>query len=85
MEHRLFDILGNHLIAIIPVLLVLLGLLVLYYTLLIRAVIKMLKHNVSSVLLVFAFLSLVPFPLTVILGIMILIIWHFHKKDIGVA
>ena len=36
----------------------------------------------SGVLLTFAFLSLIPVPLILILGITILIIWHYHKKDI---
>jgi hypothetical protein len=83
MDHHFADIIGKNLGVMIPVIIVLLGLLVLYYVLLVRAVIQMLKHNVSSVLLVFSFVSLIPFPLILILGIMILIIWHFHKKDIG--
>lgn len=66
---------------IIPVLLVLIGLIVFYYVLLIKAILQMLRHGVPSVLLTFSFISLVPFPLTLILGIMILIIWHYHKKD----
>ena len=66
---------------IIGVVVILLSLLVIYYSLLVRAIIQMLKHNVSSVLLTFSFLSLIPFPLILILGVMILIIWHFHKKE----
>ena len=55
---------------------------IVYFTLLIRAILQMLKHNASGVLLTFAFISLIPFPLILILGIMILIIWHFHKKEL---
>ncbi len=67
----------------IAVLLVVVAILVAYLTLIARAVIEMLRYKANSVLLVFAFLSLIPFPLILILGIMILIIWHFHKKDLA--
>ena len=76
------EIIKNNAAIVIPILLVLLGLLVYYYVLLIRAIIEMLRYRVSSVLLTFSFLSLIPFPLILILGIMILIIWRHHKKDI---
>jgi hypothetical protein len=33
-------------------------------------------------LLVFAFLALFPFPLVILAGITILIIWHYHRKDL---
>jgi len=56
--------------------------LILYFVLLIRAILEMLKHNASSVLLTFSFISLIPFPLILILGITVLIIWHFHKKEL---
>jgi hypothetical protein len=82
MEHHAANLIGQNLGLFIPIVIVLLGLLVLYYVLLLKAIIQMLKHNVSSVLLVFSFLSLIPFPLILILGIMILIIWHFHKKSL---
>ena len=48
----------------------------------VRAVIEMLRSDVHGVLLGFALLALMPVPPTVLLGIMILIVWHFHKKDI---
>lgn len=67
--------------TIIPLLIVLLGLLVVYYVLLVRAILEMLKRRVPGVLLTFSFISLVPFPVSAIMGIMILIIWHYHKKD----
>ena len=59
-----------------------LGLLVLYLVLLGRAVIQMLRHDVSPVLLTFAFLALIPLPPALVLGIMILLVWHHHKKDL---
>jgi len=73
---------GPNLWLLVVVLLVLLGLLVLYLVLMVRAVIQMLRHDVHSVLLTFAFLALVPLPPTVLLGIMVLIVWHYHKKDL---
>ena len=59
---------------------VLLGLIVLYYTLQVRAILQMLRLDVNKVLLTFAFLSLVILPPTLLLGIFILIIWHFHEN-----
>jgi hypothetical protein len=64
------------------VLLILLGLLALYLFLIGRAVIQMLRHSVSPVLLTFAFLALIPLPPVLVLGIMVLIVWHYHKKDL---
>ena len=72
----------NNLVVIIPILLVLIGLLILYYVLIVKAIIQMLQYKVSTVLLTFGFLSLIPFPIILVLGVMILIIWHHHKKDI---
>ena len=76
------EIIGNKAAIIIPVLLVLIGLLVLYFVLLVRAIIQMLHYQVSGVLLTFSFISLIPIPFMLILGIMILIIWRSHKRDI---
>ena len=66
----------------IPILFGLLALLVVYLVFMVRAVIDMLRYDVHGVLLTFAFLALIPFPLIMIMGIMILIIWHYHKQDI---
>ena len=66
----------------IGVLVVLLGLLILYYVLLVRAILQMLRRQTNTVLLVFAFVSLLFTPFTVIMGIMILIIWKLHKKHV---
>ena len=61
---------------------IVLGVLILYYVLLVQAILQMLRSKVNQVLLTFAFLSLVILPPTLLLGIFILIIWHFHKKDL---
>ncbi len=61
---------------------VFLGLLVLYYFLLVRAILEMLRHDANMVMLAFSFLALVPVPPLLILGIVIVIIWHIHKKSL---
>jgi len=61
---------------------VFLGLLVLYYFLLVRAILEMLRHETNMVMMTFSFLALVPVPPLLILGIVIIIIWHIHKKSL---
>ncbi len=73
---------AENLDVFIPILVALIILLVVYLVFMVRAIIDMLRYDVHGVLLTFAFLALIPFPLILIMGIMILIIWHFHKKDI---
>jgi hypothetical protein len=60
--------------------LVLLGLLIWYYRLMLRAVCEMLRYPESTVLQVFGFLGLLPFPLIIVLGIMVMTVWHRHKS-----
>jgi hypothetical protein len=67
---------------LISILLALIVALVVYLVLMVRAVIEMLRYDVHGVLLTFAFVALIPFPLILVMGIMVLIIWHNHKKDI---
>lgn len=80
-DFSLAEIIGDNAAIIIPVLIVLIGLIVFYYVLLIRAILQMLRRRVPTVLLTFSFISLVPIPITLIMGIAILIIWHYHKRD----
>ena len=68
---------------IVLAIVVLLGLLVFYYALLVRAILEMLRLDVNKILLTFAFLSLMVLPPTLLLGIFILIIWHYHKKTLS--
>jgi hypothetical protein len=56
-------------------------LLVIYYILLVRAILEMLRRNVNPILLTFAFGSLIPIPPFIVLGVLILIIWNSHKKN----
>lgn len=72
----------NNLAAAIPILLILIGAVVVYLVFMVRAVIDMLRYDTHGVLLTIAFLALIPCPPIVVMGIMVLIIWHYHKKDI---
>ncbi len=76
------SLMSSNLAVVIPILLALIVALVVYLVLMVRAIIDMLRHDVHGVLLTFAFLALLPFPLILVMGIMVLIIWHYHKKDI---
>ena len=80
--HNTLNSVAENLNLLIPVLLVSITLVVVYLVLMVRAVIDMLRYDVNGVLLTFTFLALIPFPLILVMGIMILIIWHYHKKDI---
>ena len=71
-----------NLAILIPILLVLIGVVIVYLVLITRAIIDMLRYDVPGVLLTFGFLALIPLPPILVMGIMILIIWHYHKKDI---
>lgn len=65
----------------VSVLVVSVGLLILYFVLLIRALVEMIRLGAPGVVIVFTYISLIPFPLFLILGILNLIIWHFVRKD----
>ena len=72
----------NILIAVIGGLLLLI---VLYYVLMIRALLEMFRLNAHTVLVVFTYLSVIPFPLFLILGIINLIIWRYYRRDLLMA
>ena len=75
---------GNFPIEIIIIVgLVLLGLIVIYYVLLGKSILDMLRRNIQqNVLLTFAFLSLIFSPFTIIMGICVIIIWARYKKSL---
>ncbi len=77
-----FSGIAENLAVAIPILVVLVTAVVVYLVLMVRAIIDMLRYDVHAVLLTFAFLALIPFPLILVVGIAILIIWHYHKRDI---
>ncbi len=55
-------------------------LLVIYYVLLVRAVLDMLRQKANTALLVFAMLGLLPLPPFIILGVLVIIIWTLHSR-----
>jgi len=74
--------LGSYLTLIVSGAVVLLALLVLYYSLLVRAILQMLRSQTNTALLIFSFLALIPSPFTLIMGIFIMIIWQLHKRTL---
>ncbi len=74
--------LGSYLTLIVSGAVVLLALLVLYYSLLARAILQMMRRETNMVLLIFSFLALIPSPFTLIMGIFILVIWKLHRKTL---
>ncbi len=73
---------GFWMAVLLPVGVFVLGVLVLYYVLLVQAILQMLRSKANQVLLTFALLSLVTIPPVFLLGVSVLIIWHLHKKDL---
>ena len=55
-------------------------LLVIYYVLLVRAVLDMLRQKANTALLVFAMLGLIPMPPLIFLGVVMIIIWTLHSR-----
>ncbi len=55
-------------------------LLIVYYVLLVRVVLDMLRRKANTVLLVFAMLGLIPLPPSIILGVLVIIIWTLHSR-----
>ena len=63
----------------------LIGLLVLYYVWLVRAILEMLDLDANKVLLGFCFVALIPAPPFILMGIMLMIIWSLHKRGLEAA
>lgn len=68
--------------TLITVLVLVVGFLLIYFFLLIRALVEMIRLDAPGVVIVFTYISLIPFPLLLILGILNLIIWHFVRTDL---
>ena len=62
-----------------------LGLLVLYYVFLVRAILEMLDRDTNKVLLGFCFVALVPAPPFILMGVMLMVIWSLHKRGLETA
>ena len=73
----------NNLGVFVSMLLLVVGVLVVYLVLMVRTVLDMLRCEAHGVVLTFAFLALIPFPPILIMGIMVMIIWHLHKRDLS--
>lgn len=73
---------ADNLDVFVPIVLVLITLVVVYLVFMVRAVIDMLRYDVHGVLLTFAFIALIPLPPFLVMGIMVMIVWYYHKKDI---
>ena len=83
MQNTLSEVVGSiDWSFVLTILMVYIAVVVVYLVFMVRAVIDMSRYDVHAVFLTFAFLSLIPVPVILILGITILIIWHYHKKDI---
>lgn len=67
--------------TLISVLVIVVGLLITYFFFMIRALVEMIRLDAPGVVIVFTYISLIPFPLLLILGILNLIIWHFVRED----
>ena len=63
-------------LAIAGIGLALLGALIVYYVFVTRALIEMLRASAPTVMLVFTYISLIPLPFFIVLGIFNLIVWH---------
>lgn len=79
---NIFSSIADNLDVFIQILLVSITLVVVYLVFMARAVIDMLRYDVHGVLLTFAFIALIPLPPILVTGIMVMIIWHYHKKHI---
>ena len=80
-----YSAITDNLAVTVPILVVLVAALVVYLALMARAILHMLRLGVHAVLLTFAFLALIALPPFLIMGVMVLIIWHYHKKDLLLA
>ena len=67
-------------IAVISV--VLLVILIAYYVFVIRALVNMIRVSAPSVMLVFTYISLIPLPFFLVLGVVNLIVWHQVQSDL---
>ena len=68
-------------IAVIGV--VLLSVLIAYYVFVARALIDMIRVSAPSVLLVFTYISLIPLPFFLVLGVVNLIVWHKVRSQLA--
>ena len=59
--------------------------LIVYFFFLIRMVLEMIRFDAPGIVIVFGYLSLIPVPPFVLLGVAKLILWHFLRRDLIAA
>ncbi len=69
-------------VLLTTILVIVLGFLIVYFVLVVRALVEMIRLDAPTVMIVFTYISLIPFPLLLILGILNLIIWHLVRRDL---
>ena len=77
------ETLGDLFRAGLPALAIYSVVLVVYYILIARSILQMLRVKANTVLLVFAFLALTPVPPLIIMGVVVIIIWNIHKEALA--
>ena len=60
----------------------LLGVLIVYYVFVVRALVEMIRTKAPSVILVFTYISLIPLPFFIVLGIVNLVVWHKVRSEL---
>ncbi len=80
MDQPMMMWMANNWLAFTGAGILMLILLVIYYVLLVRAVLDMLRRKANTPLLVFAMLGLIPLPPLMILGVLMIIIWTLHER-----
>jgi len=61
------------------------GLLIVYYYFLVRAVVEMIRSGAPPVMVVFTYLAIIPLPPLLVLGVLSLVIWHCVRDDLLAA
>jgi hypothetical protein len=54
--------------------------LVLYYILVAKAVVEMLRYGANPILLTFGFIALIPAPPLIVMGAVLIIIWRKYRE-----
>ena len=62
---------------------VLLSILIAYYVFVTRSLIEMIRTSAPSVMLVFTYISLIPLPPFLVLGVVNLIVWHKVRSQLA--
>ena len=69
--------------TITVIVVVLLSVLIAYYVFVARALIDMIRTAAPSVMVVFTYISLIPLPFFLVLGVVNLIVWHKVRSQLA--